>query len=145
MTYIFPAYIAFPLAALVRIPSGMDLAAVCPILCAGVTAYTSLRMLNPVPGKWCVIVGAAGGLGHLAIQYAKAMKLKVLALDGGLPEKESFCTRMGADVYVDFTRGGLIETVRERTQGGADYALVLSPHQTCYRFARPFKKDLIVR
>ncbi len=131
------AYIAFPLAELVSIPSGMDLAAACPILCAGVTAYTSLRMLNPVPGKWCVVVGAAGGLGHLAIQYAKAMNLRVLAVDGGLPEKESFCMRMGADVYVDFTRDGLVESIRESTQGGADYALVLSPFQTCYRFAPP--------
>lgn len=136
-THTLLAYIAFPLAELVRIPLGMDLAAVCPILCAGVTAYTSLRMLNSVPGKWCVVVGAAGGLGHLAIQYAKAMDLRVLAVDGGLPEKESFCMRMGADVYVDFTRGGLVETIRESTQGGADYALVLSPLQTCYRFAPP--------
>ena len=144
-THTFLAYIAFPLLELVRIPPGANLAAVCPILCAGVTAYTSLRMLNPVPGKWCVIVGAAGGLGHLAIQYAKAMDLRVLAVDGGLPQKESFCMRMGADVFVDFTQGRLVETVRERTQGGADYALILSPHQTCYRFAISRKECLVVR
>jgi alcohol dehydrogenase, propanol-preferring len=136
-THIFPAYITFPVAELIRIPSGMDLAGACPILCAGVTAYTSLRIMSPVPGRWCVIVGAAGGLGHLAIQYAKAMNLKVLALDGGLPEKESFCMRMGADVFVDFTRGRVVETVRDKTQGGADYVLVLSPLQSCYKFASP--------
>ena len=94
-------------------------------------------MLNPLPRKWCVIVGAAGGLGHLAIQYAKAMDLRVIAVDGGLPEKEFFCMRMGADVYVDFTRGGIVELIQEKTQGGADYALVLSPSQTCYRFVPP--------
>jgi propanol-preferring alcohol dehydrogenase len=132
--YNFSGYIAFPVAELVRIPPGMDLVSVCPILCAGVTAYTSLRIMNPQPGKWCVIVGAAGGLGHLAIQYAKAMGLRVLAIDGGLPQKESFCKQKGADVFVDFNKGRLVETVRGETQGGADYVLVLSPHQSCYEF-----------
>ena len=96
--------------------------------------------MNPRPGKWCVIVGAAGGLGHLAIQYARAMGLKVLAIDGGLSQKESFCMRMGADVFVDFTEGRFIETVREKTQGGADYVLVLSPHQSCYEFVVPQRR-----
>ena len=127
-------YISFPITELVRIPTGLDLRTVSPILCAGVTAYTSLRMMNTVPGKWCAIVGAAGGLGHLAIQYARSLGLRVLAIDGGLFEKESFCLRMGAEVYVDFTNGKLVERVLEKTQGGPDYVLVLSPHQSCYEF-----------
>ena len=126
------AYIAFPVAELVRIPAGLDLPSVCPILCAGVTAYTSLRIMKPQPGKWCVIVGAAGGLGHLAIQYAKGMGLKVLAIDGGSPAKEGFCTRLGADAFVDFGRDGLVQTVLDMTHGGAHYVLVLSPHQSSY-------------
>ena len=101
--------------------------------------------MRPVARKWCVIVGAAGGLGHLAIQYAKAMELRVLALDGGLPQKESFCMRMGADLFVDFTKGQSVETIREKTQGGADYALVLSPHQSSYKSASPPTRDLGIR
>ena len=79
-------FLNFPVARLVRVPAGLELPSVCPILCAGVTAYTSLRLLGPKPGKWFVTVGAAGGLGHLAIQYAKMMNLKVLGIDGGLPQ-----------------------------------------------------------
>lgn len=90
-------------------------------------------MMKPQPGRWCVIVGAAGGLGHLAIQYAKLMGLKVLAVDGGKPNKEAFCMRMGADVFVDFTKGSLADIVREETGGGADYVLVLSAQQSCYK------------
>lgn len=129
----FQRYIAFPTSQLVRIPSGVSLPSVCPILCAGLTAYAALKRMNPQPGKWCAIVGAAGGLGHLAMQYAKAMGLKVLAIDGGSLEKEEFCRKMGADVFVDFTTNGrLADLVVERTKGGADYVLVLSPHQSCY-------------
>ena len=91
-------------------------------------------MMDPQPGGWCVIVGAAGGLGHLAIQYAKISGLKVLAIDGGLPQKEAFCMRMGADIFVDFTKGPLVDTVLDKTGGGADYVLVLSPQQSCYKF-----------
>ena len=87
-----------------------------------------------------MIVGAAGRLGHLAIQYAKAMGLKVLAVDGGQPKKESFCMRMGADVYVDFTRGDLVKMVREATDSGGDYILILSLHQSCYEFVQSHNK-----
>lgn len=88
--------------------------------------------MNPQPGKWCVIVGAAGGLGHLAIKYAKALELQVVAIDGGNHEKETFCRRMGADVFVDFADPGLVQTIVDKTGGGGDYILVLSPNQSCY-------------
>jgi len=55
--------------------------------------------MDPQPGTWCVIAGAAGGLGHLAIQYPKCFGLRVLAIDGGGTDKEGFCRDMGADTY----------------------------------------------
>jgi propanol-preferring alcohol dehydrogenase len=128
----FQRYISFPTSQLVRIPPGVSLPSVCPILCAGVTAYSALKRMDPQPGRWCTIVGAAGGLGHLAIQYAKAMDLNVLAIDGGSADKEDFCMKMGADVFVDFAKPGLVETIVAKTGGGADYILVLSPHQSSY-------------
>jgi propanol-preferring alcohol dehydrogenase len=89
--------------------------------------------MDPRPGKWCAVVGAAGGLGHLAIQYARAMGLKVLAIDGGGSGKEEFCVdKMGADAYVAFTRPDVVDAVRAETNGGPSYVLVLSPHQSCY-------------
>lgn len=116
-------------------PSGMNAAMACPILCAGVTSYVALLKMNPDRGKWCVISGAAGGLGHLAIQYAKKVfGLQVLAIDAGSQEKETFCREMGCDKYVDFLKEGegLAEMVIRETQGGADYVIVLGPHQSAY-------------
>lgn len=128
-------YIVFPIDQLIRLPSNLDREMACPILCAGVTSYLALRTMQPVPGKWCAIVGASGGVGHLAIQYAKRVfGLKVLAIDGERTEKEAFCRAMGCDEYVDFMAAGpsLAEEVKRRTGGGADYVLVLSPHQSAY-------------
>ena len=128
-------FVLCPTDELVHIPPGMSGAAACPILCAGVTAYVALRKMNPQSGKWCAISGAAGGLGHLAIQYAKKVfGLKVVAIDGGSSKKEAFCRAMGCDEYVDFVQEGdrLSETVISRTGGGADYIIVLSPHQSAY-------------
>ena len=125
-------YVAFPVSQLIRIPPGIPLPSVCPILCAGVTSYAALKRMEPQPGKWCAIVGAAGGLGHLAIQYAKTMGLKVLAIDGGSPRKADFCFRMGADTFVDFTTPNLVEEVQAKTGGGPQYVLILNPHQSSY-------------
>lgn len=130
-------YVSFPVDQIVRIPASLDKAAACPILCAGVTAYTALQKMQPEAGKWCVIVGASGGLGHLAIQYAKHFGLRVVAIDGQAGEntaKEAFCRKMGCDVYVDYLKAGelLSDQVKTATNGGADYTLVLGPHQSAY-------------
>ena len=89
--------------------------------------------MNPQPGQWCVITGAGGALGHLAVQYAKAFGLKVVAIDGG-SEKREFCTSLGAGAYVDFIEEGrnLASRVKEEPGGGADLILVLRPHQSSY-------------
>jgi glutamate dehydrogenase/leucine dehydrogenase len=50
------------------------------VLCAGVTVYKGLKMTEARPGEWVVISGI-GGLGHIAVQYAKAMGLRVAAVD----------------------------------------------------------------
>lgn len=60
------------------------------------------------------------------------MGLKVLAIDSSAPEKREFCMQMGSDVFLDFTQDTLIEDVRRETDGGADYILVFSPHQSSY-------------
>ncbi len=129
-------YVVFPVNALIRLPTGIDSVSACPILCAGVTSYVAIRKMNPQRGKWCVISGAAGAVGHLAIQYAKKVfGLRVLAIDGGSTQKEDFCKEMGCDEYADFVKEGehLAKTVVKRTGGGADYVVVLSPHQSAYK------------
>ena len=63
-----------------RIADNLSSDQVAPVACAGVTVYKGLKMTEARPGHWVVVVGAAGGLGHLAIQYAKAMGLKVVGI-----------------------------------------------------------------
>nr|ADM08008.1 alcohol dehydrogenase [Candida maltosa] len=101
-----------------RIPAGTDLATVAPILCAGVTVYKALKTANLQPGQWVAISGAAGGLGSLAVQYAKAMGYRVLAIDGG-EDKGQFVKSLGAETFIDFTKEkDVVGAVQKATNGG---------------------------
>ena len=82
-----------------RLPAGADLEAIAPILCAGVTTYKGLKETEAKAGEWVAISGI-GGLGHVAVQYAKAMGFNVAALDVD-PAKLELASRFGADVTVD--------------------------------------------
>ena len=72
-------------------------------MCGGVTAYVGCKRSGVRPGQWLAILGAGGGLGHLAVQYARAMGMRIVAVDGG-DEKGKLCKEMGAEEYVDFER-----------------------------------------
>jgi Zinc-binding dehydrogenase len=80
-------------------------------MCGGVTAYVALKRSNVRPGQWVVLPGAGGGLGHFAVQYAKAMGMRVIAIDGG-DEKRDLCKKLGAEEFIDFTK-----VRREERQG----------------------------
>jgi propanol-preferring alcohol dehydrogenase len=82
-----------------RIPENLSFVDAAPILCAGVTTYKGLKETDTRPGEWVVISGV-GGLGHVAIQYAKAMGLHVAAVDLG-PEKTALARKLGAEIAVD--------------------------------------------
>ena len=58
------------------LPGSVDLIEIAPVLCAGVTVYKGLKVTDTKPGNWVVISGI-GGLGHMAVQYAKAMGLNL--------------------------------------------------------------------
>jgi alcohol dehydrogenase, propanol-preferring len=62
------------------LPDGLDWGPAAPVLCAGVTVYKGLKETDAKPGDWVAISGI-GGLGHMAVQYAKAMGLNVVAVD----------------------------------------------------------------
>ena len=76
-------------------PRSPTYAALAPILCAGVTTYKGLKETEARPGEWVAISGI-GGLGHVAVQYAKAMGLHVVALDV-TEEKLALARTLGAD------------------------------------------------
>jgi propanol-preferring alcohol dehydrogenase len=82
-----------------RIPQNLSFVDAAPILCAGVTTYKGIKEIEARPGEWVVISGV-GGLGHVAIQYAKAMGLHVAAVDLG-PEKMALAKKLGAEVTID--------------------------------------------
>jgi propanol-preferring alcohol dehydrogenase len=98
---------------------GFDMAA--PILCAGVTVYKGLKETDTKPGDTVVISGI-GGLGHIAVQYAKAMGLKVIAVDIA-DEKLALAREMGADAGVNAQSTDPVAEVK-RLCGGAEGVLV---------------------
>ena len=102
-----------------RVPKGTDLAEVAPILCAGITVYKALKSANLRAGEWVAISGASGGLGSLAVQYAKAMGYRVLGIDGG-DEKAKLFKQLGGEYFIDFTKSkDVIAEVIKATDGGA--------------------------
>lgn len=105
------------------IPEGVDLAAVGPILCAGVTVYKGLKVADTKPGDWMLISGI-GGLGHIAVQYAIAMGQRVAAIDVD-DAKLELARRHGAEVTVNAaTSTNPAEELVAQTGGGVHGALV---------------------
>jgi propanol-preferring alcohol dehydrogenase len=107
---------------LARLPANPDFAALAPILCAGVTTYKGIKETEARPGEWLAVSGI-GGLGHVAVQYAKAMGLHVVAIDVG-DDKLQLATALGADVTVNATSPDAVERVTRCTDGGAHGVLV---------------------
>jgi propanol-preferring alcohol dehydrogenase len=104
-----------------RLPDSADFVQVAPILCAGVTVYKGLKMTNTRPGEW-VVVSGVGGLGHLAVQYARAMGLHVAAVDVD-DRKLDLARRLGAAVTVN-ARTTDPTVYLEKEIGGAHGVLV---------------------
>jgi len=111
---------AAPFAA--RLPAGVNSAEIAPILCAGVTTYKGLKETEARPGQWVAISGI-GGLGHVGIQYAKAMGLHVAALDIA-PDKLALARAAGADIAVDARSPDAVADILKATGGGAHGVLV---------------------
>ncbi len=82
-----------------RLPDNIGFIDIAPVLCAGVTVYKGLKVTDTKPGDWVVISGI-GGLGHMAVQYARAMGLNVAAVDID-DSKLALARRLGAEVVVN--------------------------------------------
>jgi propanol-preferring alcohol dehydrogenase len=118
----FAEYVIASAAFAAKLPATVDFAAIAPILCAGVTTYKGLKETEARPGEWVVISGV-GGLGHVAIQYAKAMGLKVAAVDIA-EDKLALARETGADLAVNALADGAVDKVLTATGGGAHGVLV---------------------
>lgn len=103
-----------------------------PMLCAGVTVYSALRKSSAKAGDWVVLLGAGGGLGHLATQIAsRGMGMRVIGIDH--PSKKDLAMECGAELFIDHTQGKAAEEVKTATGGlGAQAVLVLTAANAAY-------------
>lgn len=98
-----------------HIPSQLDFIPAASILCAGLTVYKGIKETDTKPGEWIVIWGI-GGLGHLAVQYAKAMGLHVVAID--IHEAQLQLAReLKADIVIDAAKEDAVKRVNEEIKG----------------------------
>ncbi len=125
----FGQYMLVDAAYAALIPEGADPVEVAPILCAGVTVYKGLKMTEARPGQWVVISGI-GGLGHIAVQYARAMGLRVAAVDID-DDKLALATRHGAELVVNARTEDPIAVIQAAT-GGAHGILVTAVHPDAF-------------
>ena len=114
-----------------HIPAGLAAVDAAPLICAGITSYKGLKETQARPGEWVVISGI-GGLGHLAVQYARAMGLQVCAVDID-DGKLAHAQRLGAQAVVNAARGDPVAAVRQLTGGGAHGVLITAPSLPAFR------------
>jgi len=112
----------------VRIPDGLRDEEAAPLLCAGVTSYRALRKANIVAGQRVAVFGV-GGLGHLAVQLARAMGAEVFALDLS-EEKLAFARELGASQAWNAADPDALKSLRKR--GGVHAAIVTSAANAAY-------------
>lgn len=96
-------------------PANVDCVQMAPIICAGVTVYKGLKETDARPGQWVAISGI-GGLGHLAVQYAKAMGFQVAAIDVA-EDKLELARSLGASLVVNARKQDPGEFLKKETGG----------------------------
>ncbi|WP_144827502.1 alcohol dehydrogenase AdhP [Kocuria rhizophila] len=111
------------------IPEGADPYEIAPVLCAGVTVYKGLKQTEVKPGQWVVISGI-GGLGHVAVQYAVAMGMRVVAVDVA-DDKLALATKHGAEITVNAFAEDPAEVIQEKI-GGSHGVLVTAVHPQAF-------------
>ncbi|WP_213981915.1 alcohol dehydrogenase AdhP [Sphingomonas sp. dw_22] len=104
-----------------HLPDNLGFVEVAPVLCAGVTVYKGLKVTDTKPGDWVAISGI-GGLGHMAVQYAKAMGLNVVAVDID-DAKLELARKLGASLTVNALNADPAAFIKKEI-GGAQGVLV---------------------
>jgi propanol-preferring alcohol dehydrogenase len=114
-----------------HIPKGLSAREAAPLICAGITTYKGIKVTEAKPGEWIAISGC-GGLGHMAIQYAKAMGLHVAAVD--IDEgKLEHAKRLGADLTINAKTGDPAAMLKKETGGGAHGVLITAPSLPAFK------------
>jgi alcohol dehydrogenase, propanol-preferring len=131
----FAEYLVAPATHAARLPASLSAVEAAPLLCAGLTVYKAMKasgILAPQKAPQRIAVFGVGGLGHLAIQIARALGIQVCAIDI-TDEKLEFAKSLGAE----WTVNGATEQVHKRLRaiGGAHVALVTSASPAVYETA----------
>ncbi|CAK4015560.1 alcohol dehydrogenase [Lecanosticta acicola] len=114
-----------------KLPDAVSFMSAAPLACAGRTVFRSILKTGLKSGEWIAFVGSGGGLGHLGIQFAKAMGLKVIGVDAR-DEGLELSKHYGADIIADARKGkeDVVKEIHGVTNGqGVDSAVCLSDHK----------------
>jgi propanol-preferring alcohol dehydrogenase len=112
-----------------HLPREVSFAEAAPVLCAGVTVYKGLKETEVKPGEWVVISGI-GGLGHMAVQYAKAMGMHVAAVDIA-EDKLALARELGAELTVNAATEDPVQRIQKELKG-AQGVLVTAVSRTAF-------------
>lgn len=133
------AYAEYALAfadGVVAVPDGVTSLDAAPLTCAGVTTYKAIKVAHVTPSERVAVFGV-GGLGHLAVQYARLVGALVTAVDVE-DDKLELARRLGADHVVNARTADPAEAIR--AVGGADVAVALAaapkPFEQAFRSLR---------
>jgi propanol-preferring alcohol dehydrogenase len=114
-----------------HIPKGLGSKEAAPLICAGITTYKGIKQTKARPGEWIAISGI-GGLGHLGIQYAKAMGLKVCAIDVD-DKKLEHAKKLGAELVFNAKTQDPVAALKKETGGGAQGVLITAPSLPAFK------------
>ncbi|MEI3612988.1 alcohol dehydrogenase AdhP [Pseudogracilibacillus sp. SO30301A] len=128
----FAEYCVAPADYVARIPDGVDSVEIAPILCAGVTTYKALKVSGAKAGDWVAIYGI-GGLGHIALQYAKAMGFNAIAVDIQ-DDKLELAKELGADITINGRKVDPAEEINNKV-GGAQAAISVAVTKSAFEQA----------
>ncbi|HEX3752657.1 MAG TPA: NADP-dependent oxidoreductase [Streptosporangiaceae bacterium] len=125
LTGCYAQYVTCPVEQLAPIPSGLSMADAGTVPINAMTAEQGLTdELNVAAGDTVLITAAAGGLGHLAVQIARALGANVIATAS--PDNHQFLHHLGAEIVIDHTQPDWPEQVRKVTDGGAAKVLAVA-------------------
>ncbi len=120
----YAEYVIAPQEALALAPDAMDPADAAPLMCAGVTTYNALRHSGAVAGDLVAVQGL-GGLGHLGVEFARAMGFHTVAISSGQAKRE-LAAKLGAHAYIDTSTQSPANELK--AMGGAKVILATAPN-----------------
>jgi propanol-preferring alcohol dehydrogenase len=140
----YAEFVKAPASHVLRIPDTLSSVQAAPLFCAGVTVYRALKHAGILPGQRLAIFGI-GGLGHLAVQFGRALGAEVVAIDVA-EEKLALARSLGTSATVNAATDDVVKELRNR--GGVHVALVTSAvrasYDTAFYCVRPTGTLLVV-